>query len=90
MSGLDVPFNTEIYCPDMSYRFLVLQTTKEQVHQSIIDAINYREMGSLNVRYTVLRFPGQSSTSIYNVTPQELLSQCQLIERPRKLKDIDF
>ncbi len=77
-------FNTEIFCPNSSYRILILQSTRTEVEKSIIDAIEYSKKSNKKNRYTVLYLPNNRSTSIYNTTPQELLNQCQLIERPRK------
>ncbi|MES2677326.1 MAG: hypothetical protein V4612_03305 [Pseudomonadota bacterium] len=77
-------FNTEIFCPNSSYRILILQSTKAEVEKSIIDAIEYNQKSNKRNRYTVLYLPNNRSTSIYNATPQELISQCQLTERPRK------
>ena len=80
----DPQFNTEIFCPNSSYRILILQSTKAEVEKSIIDAIEYNNKSSKNNRYTVLYLPHNRSTSIYNTTPQELAGQCQLIEKPRQ------
>ncbi|MCE3255303.1 MAG: hypothetical protein K0R25_797 [Rickettsiaceae bacterium] len=77
-------FNTEIFCPQSSYRFLILKSTRQEVEQSIVKAIEQQEKGNKKNRYTVLQFPNQSSTSIYNVSPQEL-SRCELIERSRNV-----
>ena len=81
-------YNTEIVCPNSSYRFLVLQTTKQEAEQSIRDAIEYQLKSNKKNRYTILHFPNKRSTSIYNLYPQEVQKECILIERPRKLKDI--
>jgi len=75
-------FNTEIFCPNSSYRILILKSTKAEVRYSIEQAIGYYEKRLQKDRYTVLYLPHNRSTSIYNTIPQELL-QCQLIERPR-------
>ncbi len=81
-------YNTEIVCPNSSYRFLVLQSTKAETEESIRKAIEYHLKSNKKNRYTILYFPNNRTTSIYNMTPQEVQRECLLIERPRKLKDI--
>ncbi len=81
-------YNTEIVCPNSSYRFLVLQATKQEVEQSILNAIDYYLKSNKRNNYTILYFPNRRTTSIYNMTPLEVQRDCMLIERPRKLKDI--
>ena len=82
-------YNTEIVCPNSSYRFLVLRATKKEVEKSIIDAIDYHQKSNKRNKYTILYFPDKSNTSIYNIIPEEVQRDCTLIERPRKLKDIN-
>ncbi len=77
-------FNTEIVCPNSSYRILILQATKAEVERSILDAIEYWKGSNKKNRYTVLHFSKDRNTSIYNTNPQELFDQCLLVERPRK------
>jgi hypothetical protein len=81
-------FNTEIFCPNSSYRFLVLQATRAEVEHSVQDAIQYYLKSNKKNRYTVLYLPDGRNTSIYNINPIEIQKECALIERPRKLKDI--
>jgi len=76
--------NTEINCPIYYYRFLMLHATRQEVQQSIMDAIKYRESSNFEEKYTVLKLPDGRSTSIYNITPKELLHNCSLRELPRK------
>lgn len=79
----EAPFNTELFCSTFSYRFLILKTTKEEVLKSIEKAIEYKIKSNKRTKYTVLYFPHNQSTSIYNITPEELRS-CQIRELPRK------
>ncbi|MFT5703995.1 MAG: biotin-(acetyl-CoA carboxylase) ligase [Rickettsiales bacterium] len=76
-------FNTEIICPKTSYRILILETTAFQVEKAILDSIEYQKKLNKNSKYTVLYLSNNRSTSIYNTTPQELLYECNLIQRPR-------
>jgi hypothetical protein len=85
---LDAKFNTEIFCPNSSYRFLILQATKAEAEKSIQDAVQYYLKSNKKNRYTVLYLPDGRNTSIYNINPIEIQKECILIERPRKLKDI--
>lgn len=82
----NAPFNTELYCPSIYYRFLILKTTKKEVMDSIEKAIEYRRKSNKKSRYTVLYFPHGASTSIYNITPEEL-KKCGIRELPRKIDD---
>jgi len=81
-------FNTEIFCPNSSYRFLVLKSTRAEVENSIQNAVQYYLKSNKKNRYTVLYLPDGRNTSIYNTNPIEIQKECTLIERPRKLKDI--
>jgi uncharacterized lipoprotein NlpE involved in copper resistance len=80
------PVNTELFCPEFSYRFLVLKTTQEEVLQAINEAIEYNRKSNKGSKYTVLRFPHNQSTSIYNVSPEEL-KRCGIRELPRASGD---
>jgi hypothetical protein len=79
-------FNSEIVCPNSAYRFLILQSNKAEVEASIRQAIEYNQKSNKRTAYTILYLPNNRTTSIYNVTPQELQSQCMIIERPRNIK----
>lgn len=76
-------FNTEIFCPSFSYRFLILNTTKREVEQSIENAIAESLKSNKDNKYVVLYFPNSASTSIYNITPQQIKQECYLEERPK-------
>ena len=84
VSGKAVPeFNTEIICPSFSYRFLILHATKQEVEQSIENAIIELAKTNEDNKYTVLYFPNQSTTSIYNTTPTQIKQECFLEQRLR-------
>lgn len=82
------PFNTELFCPASSYRFLILYTRQEDVMRSIDQAIEYKRQSNKQSRYTVLQLPHNQSTSIYNVTPEEL-KNCIIREIPRTENNIN-
>lgn len=78
--------NTEIYCPDSNYRILLLATTKEEVYESILGALQDQlHSGNFGkIKYTALHLSENRTTSIYNTTASELLNRCKLIEFYRK------
>ncbi len=83
ISSNKLAVNTEIFCPSFSYRFLVIGSTRQDVAWAIENAIKQNEASNQNSNYTILYFANGRSTSIYNVTPQELKRFCALIEKPR-------
>lgn len=85
----DNPLNTEIHCPKSGYRILLLSTDSNEVHEAIMQALYEQSSseGYNKVKFTVLSFPGDRKTSIYNTTAHELLTECRLIEFYRTPQD---
>jgi hypothetical protein len=84
----ELQYNTEIRCPQFSYKILIVGETIPNIRQAILETIEMRKRENITDDTTILKFPGSKRDMvIYHITPKKL-ETCSMLQVAReKYKD---
>ena len=74
-------FDTELNCPRINYRIILLQSSPADIRNAINFAIAERNKYRTTENYTVLKLPNKKTFFIQNITPENM-QFCYLIAIP--------
>ena len=83
-SGGRYGISTEIVCGKYSRSFLILYFTRNEVIQSVENAVQKSIKNKDTDRFTILKFSDGSSTSLPDINPLQVRAECYFVEKGRR------